>query len=70
MYYSVQLARRVLKLERINASLWQQLEAKNKDKQELKEKVSKLLIYSLILCGYLEHKLIKGLIFFIKINII
>ena len=49
MSYSVQLARRVLKLERINSSLRQQLEAENKDKQELKEKVSESLIHNVII---------------------
>ena len=43
--------------------------AENKDKEELKEKVSELLIYNLILCEYLKHRLIKGLILFSKINI-
>ena len=62
--YSVHLARKVLKLERINTSLQQQLEAENKDKWELKEKVSKLIIYIVILCGHLEHKFIKELISF------
>ena len=30
--------------------------AENKDKEELKEKVSELLIYNLILCEYLKYK--------------
>ncbi len=37
---SVQLARRILKLERINASLRQQLESFDKEKRALEEKVT------------------------------
>ena len=39
LFYSVQLARRVLKLERINASLRQQLGTEEKDKNTLIEEV-------------------------------
>ena len=39
LFYSVQLARRVLKLERINVSLRQQLESQDKDKRTMEEKV-------------------------------
>lgn len=40
MQQSVQLARRVLKLERINVSLRQQLETQDKDKRTMEEKIS------------------------------